>query len=277
MVLQIAGITIKIAISADQYPQTDYFKKVCMTYSISEGAEYDFKVTVGAYNQDKRHAKAIITRNTVSYSENGDESMFYSDSSECCIRWEKKAATLSFAQNVDRYDILFMDYIKMLFSFIAISRGGLPLHSSAVYNEKNGGVIFFCPSGGGKTTIARLMTPEWKVLSDEYNMIMPENGNYLVYSTPFTAPENLHLCTPGHAPVRKLFKLSQSAVNSIAEMPFKDKFLSLGQCIYSIAATPYLGENILKNMQKLCNKIPIQKLSFVHNRTISLDFHRFIG
>jgi len=276
MILQIAGITIKTELSADQYPQTDYFKKACLAYSISESAVFDFRITIGDYGQVKSDEKALMTRNAVSYLEFDDACMVYSDSSECYIRWKEKTATLSFVPNVDQYDVLFMDHIKMLLSFLAIDRGGLPLHSSAVYNEKNGGIIFFCPSGGGKTTIASLLTPEWKILSDECNMIMPEHGTYFVYSTPFTSPVNYYLCTSGCAPLRKLFKLSKSASNGFMNLTYKEKYMSLGQSIFSIAASKNLSEKIMENMENVCRCIPLQLLSFAKNSSISTDIHHFL-
>ena len=277
MVLQIAGISIKIDLAADQYPTTDYFNKACSAYSISGEARYDFKVTMGDYNKAKRDIKAVFSRNTISYSEYGNESFFFSDSSECCIQWKEKTATLAFAPKVFRYDVLFMDYIKMLVSFIAIERGGLPLHSSAVYNEIKGGLLFFCPSGGGKTTIAGLMASHWKVLSDEFNMVMPRNGTYFVHSTPFTAPENHYLCTSGSAPLRKLFKLSKGASTLCQEMPHRDKYMSLGQSIYSIIATQTLGDKILENMDALCRCIPMQILTFAKNPSIAVEIGNAIG
>jgi len=187
------------------------------------------------------------------------------------ISWPDKSAVLSFAPQVDRYDALFMDYIKLILSIIALKRGGLPLHASAVYNEGKIGFLFFCHSGGGKTTIARLCTPEWKVLSDEFNVIIPEQGGYSIYSTPFTAPQNFGLGSKGSAPACKLFSLSKSSVNSVADIPLREKMLSLGRSIYTIAATESIGNMTLKNMEAVCRRVPIQRLFFVNNKSIAKD------
>jgi hypothetical protein len=277
MMLQIAGIRILLAVSPGHYPETDYFKKACADYSIPEGADYDFKVSLEEFHENSCLKKASFTGNGVFYLEEGAISVFYSDSSACRISRTENTAALSFAPNVDRADILFMDYIKLLLSFIAIERGGLPLHSSAVHQEGKLGILFFCQSGGGKTTIARLMSREWNVLSDEFNMIMPENGNYYIHSTPFTAPENYSLGSNGRAPARAFYALSKSSANSIVDMTFREKYISLGKGIYTIAATQAIGAMVLRNMQDICARVPMQRLFFINNQSIVSDIKRFSG
>jgi hypothetical protein len=275
MMLQIAGIKMQLAVSSEHCPETEYFKKACADYSVSEDSEYDFKILWETFKGTSNFPKALFTRNGVSYLEKGTTSFFYSDSSACRISWTEKTAALSFAPNIDRYDILCMDYIKLVLSFIAIERGGLPLHSSAVHREGNLGILFFCQSGGGKTTIARLLSQEWKVLSDEFNMIMPENGTYYIYSTPFTASENYPLCSPGRAPACVFYALSKSPSNRLTTMTFRDKYIALGKGIYTIAATEAIGAMLLRNMQDICSRIPMQRLFFINNQSIVNDIKRF--
>jgi hypothetical protein len=277
MMLQIAGIKILLAVSPEHYPETDYFKRACADYSISEGADYDFKVSLVEFQNNSCLKKASFIRNGASCLEESAASVFYSDSSACRISWMEKTAALSFAPNSDRYDTLFMDYIKLLLSFIVIERGGLPLHSSAVHQDGKRGTLFFCQSEGGKTTIARLMAPEWKVLNDEFNIIMPENGNYYIYSTPFTAPENYHFGSKGRAPAHTLYALSKSLANSVANMTFREKYLSLGRNVFTIVATEAIGSMALRNMQDICSRVPLQRLFFINNKSIVRDINRFSG
>jgi len=275
MILKIAGIKIKLTVSPEQFPATEYFKNACADYSVSEVADYDLKVSLEDFRGNSFLKKASFTGNGVSYVEEGATSVFYSDSSVCRISWPDKTAALSFAPNIDRYDILFMDYIKLLLSFIAIERGGLPIHSSAVHRDGKLGILFFCQSGGGKTTIARLLSQEWRVLSDEFNLIMPENGTYYIYSTPFTAPENYPLSSNGRALAGVFYALSKSPANSVAAMTFRDKYTSLGKVIYTIPATASICAMLLKNMQDICTGVFLQKLFFINNQSIVRDIKRF--
>jgi hypothetical protein len=55
---------------------------------------------------------------------------------------------------------------------------------SAVINRNGKAVFFLAPNGGGKTTIARQVHPE-SVLSDDQTILRREDGNFMVYSTPW--------------------------------------------------------------------------------------------
>ena len=75
-------------------------------------------------------------------------------------------------------------FLRIAYSFLAVDRGGLLLHSAGVLRDGRG-YIFPGQSGTGKSTIASLATPTEAVLSDEMVVVRKGGDGYLVYSTPF--------------------------------------------------------------------------------------------
>jgi hypothetical protein len=262
MVFRIAGIHVKITGNFIHWPGTEYFYKAIEAFSISDASRHDFELFINSDIQRRAPCAPVLTRFGITYFQEGAMDFFQTESSQCVIMWEKNQATISYIPHIDRFDVLFMDYIKLLYSFIVMQRGGIPLHSSAVYKDNRGAMVFFSPSGGGKTTIAKLMSSQWTVLNDEFNILMPETNGYIVYSTPLTAPESFHLCSAGRAPLMGLFRISQAEYNAVGLLPLKEQYLYLGQCIYSLIANAGLGEKILENMANLCQSLPIRRLFF---------------
>lgn len=75
-------------------------------------------------------------------------------------------------------------FMRICYSFIAVDKGGLLLHSAGVLRDGKG-YIFFGVSGTGKSTIARLSADKGSVLSDELVVIRKKGDGYQVYGSPF--------------------------------------------------------------------------------------------
>jgi hypothetical protein len=277
MMLQIGEIKIKMDLGNNPYPDTAYFQNAFKTYGLQQKTSSDFEIAVESSINTLNFAEKIYTHFAISYFEEKHRIILFTQTSSCIIDWRDRTALLAFKSSVKRYDILLMDYIKLVLSFVAVERGGLPLHSSAVFNAEYGGIVYFCKSGGGKSTIASLLAPEWETLNDEFNLILPSNGGYFVHSTPFTAPLNFSRCTKGCSPIKKMFSIRKGCSNSIEDMAFAKKYLSLGSSVYTVPASRAISDQLLANMQEVCRRIPMQTLFFVNNKSIADDINLFVN
>jgi hypothetical protein len=99
-----------------------------------------------------------------------------------CLDLQARQGRNVFEQNTEPFAV--ESFLRISYSFLAVDRGGLLLHSAGVL--RNGrGYIFPGQSGTGKSTIASLATPTETVLSDEMVVVRKGGDGYLVYSTPF--------------------------------------------------------------------------------------------
>jgi hypothetical protein len=276
MIVQIADITLHLTLSSGKAAETDKVKERLSAFRVTRNVPYDFSLSLQSAFPDMNVKNRLFTRDTVSYFEENNQGIIITNNSQCRIAWDENTAEVCLASDVFQYDILIMDYIKIIISFVAINRGGLPIHSSAMYNTRHGALVCFCTSGGGKSTLASLLAPEWVILNDEFTIVLPRGNRYIAYATPFYSPEKHLYGSNGSGLVQKMFRLGKGSSNGVFNMTFKEKFLSLGQCIYALPLNKRIGEKILANMQDLCGRVPMQTLFFINNSTIAQDIHHFI-
>jgi hypothetical protein len=225
----------------------------------------------------ERLGQPLFIRDGVTYFEDNERGIIITDHSECCIAWNEKSAEIFLASKVFQCEEVIMDYIKIIISYIAIGKGGLPIHSSAMFNGLHGALVCYCKSGGGKSTIASLLAPTWEILNDEFTLVLPKATGYSVHATPFCSPEKRPFCSDSSRMLRKIFKLEKSNSNAVFDMTLREKYLSVGQCVYALPVNKRISEQILANMQDLCSRVPIQTLAFVNDATIAKDIHHLIG
>jgi hypothetical protein len=91
------------------------------------------------------------------------------------------------------------NFLRILLAHHVLDRGGVLLHSAGVlYRDR--AYLFSGRSNAGKTTLARKAAAAGaRVLSDDINLVIPENGGYRVHKVPFTGEfgrraENLSGC-----------------------------------------------------------------------------------
>ena len=99
-----------------------------------------------------------------------------------CLDLNVRRGRTVFAKNAEPFAV--ESFLRISYSFLAVDRGGLLLHSAGVLRDRHG-YIFPGQSGTGKSTIASLATPTETVLSDEMVVVRQGEDGYLVYSTPF--------------------------------------------------------------------------------------------
>jgi hypothetical protein len=84
------------------------------------------------------------------------------------------------ARNLYSFDSM----LRVFFTMALLELDGLMVHSSAMVQDSRA-FIFFGVSGSGKTTTAKLSSPQRAVLSDELTIIRRVNGEHRAFGTPF--------------------------------------------------------------------------------------------
>jgi hypothetical protein len=105
------------------------------------------------------------------------------------------------------------NFLRILLAHHVLDQGGVLLHSAGfVYQHY--AYLFFGRSNAGKTTLARKAASAGaRVLSDDINLVIPENGGYRAHKVPFTGEfgrqvENLSGC--GSFPIGGLALLEKA-------------------------------------------------------------------
>lgn len=111
------------------------------------------------------------------------------------------------------------NFLRILLAHRAIDRGGVLLHSAGVV-YRGRAFLFSGRSTAGKTTLARkaAMTGA-QVLSDDINLVVPQDGEYRAHKVPFTGEfgrtvENMS--GPGSVPLGGLALLEKAPVLTAA-------------------------------------------------------------
>lgn len=76
-----------------------------------------------------------------------------------------------------------MPFLRSAFQLFLFIESGFLIHACGIANDGQG-YLFAGPSGCGKTTIAKL-SPNHKILSDEFICLRKSNKDYLIYPTPW--------------------------------------------------------------------------------------------
>lgn len=143
------------------------------------------------------------------------------------------------------------------------------LHASSnVHNDELN--VFVAPSGGGKSTIMRLLSQRFKSYSDEYLVIAKRQGTYV--GTPLGLPEKkfTHLAQSlaSKCPIRSLCFLRKSKISSIEKVNSLTAFHQLSTQLLSAENNEILRRNIKDLYSFAKSSIPFFQLSFPKHKSI---------
>ncbi len=276
MILEIATFRIKITIDTTYTLNTPYLDSIKKMYQAGTQDSCDFEIQTIPDTSRPSSIYSMERRLNALYFENADLFVFETESWAATIDWHKKLMTTTFFNEnlTEPHDRLLIRSLKLLLSLLSLKKGGLPCHCSAITKDNSFSIIFPGRSNTGKTTIAHLLSKEWRIYNDEFNIILPCKNSYYVFSTPFTTPDKLKFCTTGYAPLKKIFFLEKSRENKIREMSLKQQYLSLLQCVYAFPTSEEFSNYIMTNTENIYQSIPIDLLYFNHISTIAEDFEQ---
>ncbi len=135
-------------------------------------------------------------------------------------------------------NIVMENYLRIVTAYAALFQGGLLLHSAGLVLEGRAH-LFLGRSGAGKTTLSRLAQGAGaKVLSDDINVIIPENGGYVALPVPFAGELGAASeATTGCFPLAGMHIIEKGA-------PLRIKSMSSAQCLAKLlVCTPFVNED----------------------------------
>lgn len=162
--------------------------------------------------------------------------------------------------------------VKILLSQYIITKGGIPLHSSSIATPK-GTFAFIGESGSGKTTISLLLGEKPnKILNDEFNIIIPKNKEYNIYSSPFTTEDKLKFSNNISSPLQSIYAIYKSNSNYLSKINTKEATKLLIKNTYTYHTVAEIANQLLINIENIQSKIFMSKLYFINNSTFFSDF-----
>lgn len=155
----------------------------------------------------------------------------------------------------------FVNFLKNLYSALILFGEGLMLHAAGVVKDDMA-YIFFAPSGGGKSTVARLSS-DYTILTDELVAVRRANGSFNAYSTPFwgsNRDEGRGISSSFK--IGGLFKLVKDNKVYLKRFPHSRaiaEILTVPQCYYDLESV----EKLLNSFMSLVGAVPCYELHFL--------------
>ena len=272
MQLHIAGICFSIEFDVD----LDAFKERVRTFFArftgdDEPPDFIIQVTQRPAGIKKT---SLIKRRDWLYSENTRSSTYVAGPVTILVSWITRKVSVHVIEDPQEDVSVLKNVLRMLVSFGAILKGGVPLHCSALIQDDTT-AIFMGPEESGKSTIAGLLQPRWALLNDEYNIALPESGSYILHPTPFRCRESEKMPPQKHGGL-VLFAIAKAPANAIVALRKPQAFHALLKSTYSFPATDALAQKLFDNIGKLCTQIPVYQLSFKKCPSVCDTVNEFI-
>lgn len=151
--------------------------------------------------------------------------------------------------------------LRPLLAARLLDRGGLLVHSAAV-----GGFLFPSPSGGGKSTIARMgLRAGLPVLSDDLNAVVPDGTQMMILPLPFTGDLVEEDLSTEAQPLRAVVAMEKGAVDGARGMTQAEAVSLLTRC------APYVNQDPHRTTALLDRAAEIASAAGRHRLTFRLD------
>lgn len=139
----------------------------------------------------------------------------------------------------------------------ALERAGtLLIHGCGLAREGKG-YLFLAPSGGGKSTLARLSTGSADCLSDEHLLLL--TGGHPRIAAPPCCPA---VAFPEGIEIEKAFVLGKEGSLSFAPLTPGELLAALAPQIYASSWEPDAARGILGAARRACERIPAWRMAF---------------
>lgn len=208
-------------------------------------------------------------RYRIRYAEQGKDLLFSTETTR--VRLNMTAGIMEIGLNpaiTTDLDKVLLAHLRLAVSLNTIYKGGVPLHCAAAIPARGSGAsVFTARSGGGKSTIISLLCPPWKPLGDDCHVLLPRDGNWRVFPTPFVTPELLHHCLTQSFIIDRIFAIEHGDENEMLPLPLSKKYQALLEGVYTLPTTERLGTAVMDNAAAAATEIPVMRLKVRKNRT----------
>lgn len=153
------------------------------------------------------------------------------------------------------------NFLRVIYAVLCLQHGGLLLHAAGVI--RNGeGIVFFGPSGAGKTTTAGIAAQSARVLSDDLVIIRPHNGQYKLHGVPFRGAMQEVQNPNVSAPLKAVFRLQQGVSHAIQPYTTLKAASELVAAAPFVVQEPRLGRKLIDVCTRLAQSVPVAQLNF---------------
>ncbi len=201
-------------------------------------------------------------RYRIRYEEQDEDLLFSTETSR--VRLNMTSGIMEIALNptvTDDLDRVLLAHLRLAVSLNTIHRGGVPLHSAAAVRGSNDTAsVFTARSGGGKSTIISLLCPPWKPLGDDCHVLLPRNGHWRVFPTPFVTPELLPDCLTQSFVIDRIFAIEHGEKNEMLPLSSSRKYQAVLEGVYTLPTTERLGTAVMDNTAALAAEVPVVRL-----------------
>jgi hypothetical protein len=158
--------------------------------------------------------------------------------------------------------LVFENYFRMLTAYRLLSMGGAMLHSAGIVSGSKAS-LFLGHSGAGKSTLSELAHEHGlMVLSDDLNVLLPEDGQIRVEKVPFTGTFAQQPDERYSYPLGGVFKLLQGRENSLDELGPGAALSLLLSCAPFVNEDPYRFEQLADNLANIVQTTNTWNLTF---------------
>jgi len=152
---------------------------------------------------------------------------------------------------------------ELLINSLLAQNRGVELHACGVI-DAGGGLLFIGHSGDGKTTTAQLWQHEpVDIVSDDRVVVRAENGGWTMYGTPWHG--EAEICSPAHAPLRRIYGLDKSARNGVTPLRPAEAVARLFSCAFPPFHDQHGLETVVDTLGDLAASVPVARLSFAND------------
>ncbi len=227
---------------------------------------------------DHQQSAVTYANNQCVFSDKSTTTDLHTNSSHAIIDWERRVLYLEqYRTLVDLLAKNILEHIKLLISILKMeNESALPLHCSSVSRDDEA-VIFTGPSGSGKSTIASLLTPEWTIADDEFNLVVKADHCYQALPIPHGGLlDRQRVVHRAPKRVQAAFTLEQHTCNQCITIPFREAYFELAKNVFMLPISRGIGDATLANLEAFCRATPIKKLRFAKSDAIRFALSNYL-
>jgi hypothetical protein len=177
------------------------------------------------------------------------------------IDWHTRSITASVAaDDPSAQDMGFWNLINAVCGILAIKSGGMLMHCSSLYRGDKA-IAFAAPSGGGKTTTASLLTPDWKIIGEDLNCIVPNGQIYVISRAPFERISLRRRTFNGLKCLTHVFFIGKGMRTAASELSLGRRVARVAMQCHSVPHIPVLSEMLFTNITVAAQRLRMMALT----------------
>lgn len=150
--------------------------------------------------------------------------------------------------------------IRLATAIWVYQSGGLLFHAAGI-SRQNKGYLFTGQSGAGKTTVCRV-SRDVIILNDDLVVLTPQNGDWCVWTTPFTNPTQVHP-NLGTAKLCAILNLVQDVNHEVLPIPTASAAADLMTHIPFVATNKAFMREIFSRCISIVQRVDTYELHFL--------------